>query len=132
MAATPNIFSVSPSTPFLQATVAALLSGQLIPGFQADDDPLVLADVTIYVPTRRAARTLPDVLRRALGSKAALLPKILPLGDVDEEEHILKGHGDGEALPPRHVHHGTQARDDASCMGMEGPAPPPDPAAQRR
>ncbi|MFS8183933.1 double-strand break repair protein AddB [Pseudovibrio denitrificans] len=100
MAATPNIFSVSPSTPFLQATVEALLSGQLIPGFQADDDPMALADVTIYVPTRRAARTLPDVLRKALGAKAALLPKILPLGDVDEEEHILKGHGDGEALPP--------------------------------
>ncbi len=67
--ATPNIFSVSPSMPFLQATVEALLCGQLIPGFQADDDPLALADVTIYVPTRRAARTLPDVLRQALAPK---------------------------------------------------------------
>ncbi|WP_310621658.1 double-strand break repair protein AddB [Flexibacterium corallicola] len=96
----PKLYSIAPSVPFLPTVVGELLAGRLIPGFDAGRDPLALADVTIYVPTRRAARSLPDILRAQMGTRVALLPKILPLGDVDEDEHILKAEPDGTALPP--------------------------------
>lgn len=47
-------------------------------------DPFGLADITILVPTRRAARTLHDTFARGAGG-SALLPRIQPLGDIDED-----------------------------------------------
>ncbi|WP_068311455.1 double-strand break repair protein AddB [Polycladidibacter hongkongensis] len=96
----PNIFSISPDKPFLPVLVEALLAGELVPGFDPHAHPLALADVTIYVPTRRAARVLPEILRKALGNQVALLPRIRPLGDVEEDEQVLRGRPDTEALPP--------------------------------
>ena len=58
-----RVFSIAPGIPFLPALVDALQSGRLIPGFPADPaDPMALARATIYVPTRRAARTLRSLL----------------------------------------------------------------------
>ncbi len=45
-----------------------------------------MAAATIYVPTRRAARALADELARALNRSATLLPRILPLGALEETE----------------------------------------------
>ena len=55
---------------FLPTLADALLAGALVPGFRFDGDPLALADVTIYVPTRRAARELRGVFVDALGGAA--------------------------------------------------------------
>ncbi|WP_208976243.1 double-strand break repair protein AddB [Polycladidibacter stylochi] len=95
-----NIFSVSPDVPFLPSVLKALLDGELVPNFKWDNDPLSLANVTIYVPTRRAARVLPDVLRQLLGGQAVLLPSIRPLGDVEEDIQLIRGKPDGLKLPP--------------------------------
>ncbi|MTI17802.1 double-strand break repair protein AddB [Rhodobacteraceae bacterium RKSG542] len=95
-----RVFSIGPNVPFLPVLVDNLLSGNLVAGSFGLENPLALADVTIYVPTRRAARTLPDILRAQMGARATLLPKILPLGDVDEDEHIVSAKPDGLALPP--------------------------------
>jgi ATP-dependent helicase/nuclease subunit B len=48
-------------------------------------DPLILSDVLLLVPTRRAARSLREAFAEALGG-AALIPRIRALGDVDDEE----------------------------------------------
>ncbi len=48
-------------------------------------DPLALARVTVFLPTRRSARALREALLRR-GGGAALLPRIRPLGDLDEDE----------------------------------------------
>ena len=84
-AAAPRVLSIPPGAPFLPTLADALLSGGLVPGFPANGDPLALADATIFVPTRRAARALRTTLAESLGGKAAILPAIRPLGDVDED-----------------------------------------------
>src|SRR5262249_48729282 len=67
--------------------VAALRDGTLIDGFPASHDPLALASATLYLPTRRACRLARDVFREAIG--AAILPRIVPLGDIDEDELVF-------------------------------------------
>lgn len=48
-------------------------------------DPLALAGVTVYVPSRRAARAFAQALTEAAGRKALILPKIAPLGALEDE-----------------------------------------------
>ncbi|CCV09970.1 double-strand break repair protein AddB [Mesorhizobium sp. STM 4661] len=86
MSGSRRVFSIPPGAPFLPTLAEALLSGRLIPGFRFDGDPLALADATIYVPTRRAARALRGVFVDSLGSRSAILPVIRPLGEFDEDE----------------------------------------------
>jgi len=49
---------------------------------------MVLADITIYLPTRRAARSIAEIFAREAGG-ATVLPNFQPLGDVDEDELLL-------------------------------------------
>ncbi|MGH6861146.1 MAG: double-strand break repair protein AddB, partial [Phyllobacterium sp.] len=98
-----RIFSIAPGTPFLPALVDALRSGGLIPGFPADpNDPMALAQATIYVPTRRAARTLRSLLVEKSPVRSAILPVIRPLGDVDEDAAMFDMGSDAlfDLLPP--------------------------------
>lgn len=81
----PRLYTIDPSRPFLPVLVDALVTGRLIPGFAPESDPLQLAAATILLPTRRAARALRDVFLKRLGGEAALLPRIRPIGDVDED-----------------------------------------------
>lgn len=82
---TPNVFSIPCGAPFLETLAKALISGELVQGFKPDNDPLALASVTIYVPTRRAARALRSVFAKLSGSGTAILPTIKPLGEFDED-----------------------------------------------
>jgi ATP-dependent helicase/nuclease subunit B len=86
-----RVFSIQPGAPFLQTLVEALLSGRLAPGFRFGGDPLALADATIFVPTRRAARALRAEFAAAIGKGAAILPTIRPLGEFDEDEAAFDG-----------------------------------------
>ncbi|TIP12414.1 double-strand break repair protein AddB [Mesorhizobium sp.] len=86
MSGSRRVFSIPPGAPFLPTLADALLSGRLVPGFRFDGDPLALADATIYVPTRRAARALRGVFVDRLGGRSAILPVIRPLGEFDEDE----------------------------------------------
>ncbi|MAA99257.1 MAG: double-strand break repair protein AddB [Stappia sp.] len=99
-ARSPRLFTLPPSVPFLSRIVDALLDGELIPGFAPREDPLALASATIYVPTRRAARGLPALFQKKLGTRAALLPAIRPLGDVDEDALLLAPAPAVDGLPP--------------------------------
>ena len=67
--AAPRVFSIPPGAPFLPTLADALLDGRLVPGFRRDGDPLALADVTIYVPTRRAARELRAIFVERAGRR---------------------------------------------------------------
>ncbi|MET2829484.1 double-strand break repair protein AddB [Mesorhizobium shangrilense] len=86
MSGSSRVFSIPPGAPFLPTLAEALLGGRLVPGFRFDGDPLALADVTIYVPTRRAARALRGVFVDMLGGRSVILPVIRPLGEFDEDE----------------------------------------------
>lgn len=50
------------------------------------DDPLLLAGVRVLLPNRRACRVLQEAFLRVSGAKALLLPRLLPLGDLDADE----------------------------------------------
>lgn len=58
------------------------------------DDPLSLAKVTIYLPTRRAVRVLRSEFVDLLGGRSAILPVIRPLGETDDDSGYFY-----EALP---------------------------------
>ncbi len=85
----PRLFTIAPSTPFLPTLVEALLNGRLIAGYPETEDPLALADATLYLPTRRACRLAQEVFRKALKSDSAILPRIVPIGDIDEDEIVF-------------------------------------------
>jgi ATP-dependent helicase/nuclease subunit B len=85
MTAKPRVFNIPSSVPFLPTLAGSLLDGTLIPGFAPRRDPLALAGATVYLPTRRAVRAFADAILDALGTDAALLPRIVPLGDADED-----------------------------------------------
>ena len=97
----PRVLSIPAGAPFLPTLADALLSGRLVPGFSHGDDPLKLAEATIYVPTRRAARALRAVFVERLGGASAILPTIRPLGEFDDDAAIFDGSGlDTLALAP--------------------------------
>jgi ATP-dependent helicase/nuclease subunit B len=84
-----NVFTIAPGAPFLKTFAAALLEGRVIEGYSASLGPLALAEATIYVPTRRAARALADEFSGAINRPSILLPRILPLGALEETETSL-------------------------------------------
>jgi ATP-dependent helicase/nuclease subunit B len=102
-----RVFNVPISAPFLRTVVAALVDGRLVPGFEARTDPVRLAAATLYLPTRRAMRVAREVFLDELNSNAAILPRIVALGDIDEDELAFAGESeslDGTApldIPPK-------------------------------
>lgn len=93
-AARPNLYTIAPGRPFLDLLAAGILQ-------RHGEAPARLARVTVLLPTRRACRALTEAFLRAGSGKALLLPKIRPLGDVDEDELALyrSETGGDEALP---------------------------------
>jgi ATP-dependent helicase/nuclease subunit B len=81
-----RVFSVPVSVPFLRGVIAALIDGRLVEGFAARANPARLAEATLYVPTRRAVRMAREVFLDELQADAAVLPRIIALGDIDEDE----------------------------------------------
>jgi ATP-dependent helicase/nuclease subunit B len=80
-----RIFSVPLSVPFLRTIIAALVDGRLVEGFAPRANPARLAEATLYLPTRRAVRVAREVFLDELNA-AAVLPRIIALGDIDEDE----------------------------------------------
>ena len=81
-----RVFSVPVSVPFLRSVIAALVDGGLVDGFEARSDPARLAQATLYLPTRRAGRMAREIFLDVLRPDAAMLPRIVALGDIDEDE----------------------------------------------
>jgi ATP-dependent helicase/nuclease subunit B len=83
-----NVFTIPPGVAFLSTFVEALLDGEIVSGVSRASAPIDLARVTIYVPTQRAGRALAAEFARAIKAPSALLPRILPLGSLEEQEDI--------------------------------------------
>jgi ATP-dependent helicase/nuclease subunit B len=81
-----RVFSVPLSVPFLRTVIAALLDGKLVEGFAARANPERLAQATLYLPTRRAGRLAREIFLEEMQTDAAVLPRIVALGDIDEDE----------------------------------------------
>src|SRR5512145_1042554 len=89
MVARPNVFTIPASAPFVPTLIRALIEGKLVPGFPAAHDPLALAPATLYLPTRRACRLMRDLFLDATTASAAILPRIVAIGDVDEDDIVF-------------------------------------------
>src|SRR5882724_2626467 len=102
-----RVFSVPVSVPLLRTVIAALVDGRLVDGFEARNNPLNLARATLYLPTRRAGRLAREIFLDELKTDAAVLPRIVALGDIDEDELAFSEDGEqfgGTApldIPPR-------------------------------
>src|SRR5215475_5459397 len=86
-----RVFTVPVSVPFLRTVVAALLDGRLVAGFEARREPARLADATLYLPTRRAMRVVREIFLDEMAADAVVLPRIVALGDIDEDELAFAG-----------------------------------------
>ena len=84
---TPRVFTIPASAPFLPTLIEALMDGPAGLGLSS---PAAIRwrsrAATLYLPTRRACRLARDVFLDVLKRDAAILPRIVPLGDVDEDE----------------------------------------------
>jgi len=106
MASAPRVFTIAASTPFVPTLIRALIDGTLVPGFPAARDPLALAQATLYLPTRRSCRLARDLFLDVTKESAAILPRIVAIGDVDEDEIAFAEAATGAlaadalALPP--------------------------------
>lgn len=90
-----SVYTIPPSQPFVDSLARGILD-------QVGDAPQSLASVHVLLPTRRACRSLREAFLRLSDGKPMLLPVMLPLGDVDEDELALEGVGveDSLDLPP--------------------------------
>ena len=86
-----RVLSVPSSVPFLRTVVAALVDGRLVEGFEARTQPERLTQATLYLPTRRSGRLVREIFLEVLGTEAVLLPRIIALGDIDEDELAFAG-----------------------------------------
>ena len=93
-----NLFNIPSWVPFLDALATGLLA-------DSGGDPLALAAQTVLLPTRRATRALREAFLRVSDGAAMLLPRLVPVGDLDAEEFAFLTEGDergaaGLELPP--------------------------------
>jgi ATP-dependent helicase/nuclease subunit B len=90
----PRVFTIPASAPFLPTLIEALTGGKL--GFPAARDPLALASATLFLPTRRACRLARDTFLQLQKDDAAILPRIVAIGDIDEDELAFAEAASGE------------------------------------
>lgn len=84
-----GLYTIPAHRPFVDALAAGLLA-------RMGDDPAALSDTLILLPTRRACRSLREAFLRQAEGRALLLPRMRPVGEVDEEEIVLTAAGGEE------------------------------------
>ena len=83
-----TIYNMPSSVSFIEALVTGIYSGKI---FDIDDkDPFWLTKAVIFLPTRRACETMEQTLIRFNKKSGLLLPQIIPIGDIDDEDQNLR------------------------------------------
>ncbi|MGQ0527967.1 MAG: double-strand break repair protein AddB [Alphaproteobacteria bacterium] len=77
-----NIYNIPPGLPFAESLARQLLE-------ETRGTPETLSRYLMLLPTRRACRTLQETFLELNEGRPLLLPRLQPLGDVDEEELSL-------------------------------------------
>jgi ATP-dependent helicase/nuclease subunit B len=89
----PRVYSLPAGQPFLDRLASGIWQ-------DAGGDTLVLARATVLLPNRRACRNLRDAFLRLTDGAPLLLPRLQPIGDVDDDEFILTADEGSFDLPP--------------------------------
>ncbi|MFY9288888.1 MAG: double-strand break repair protein AddB [Alphaproteobacteria bacterium] len=87
------LYTIPSHLAFLDALADGLIN-------RAGGDVFKLSDSLILLPTRRSCRHLRDAFLKRLKSKSALLPRMQPLGDIDEEEFYFADRDLNTDIPP--------------------------------
>jgi len=86
---TANIFTLPTGTPFLHALARAILNGDLpVPGGRAPD-PLSLPNITLLLPTRRAARAAREAFLSVAEAPAIIMPRIRPISEGEDDLSLI-------------------------------------------
>ena len=89
MNAAGRIFTIPAGLAFVDALAAGLWA-------EAGGDAAALARATVLLPTRRACRGAREAFLRLRQGQPTLLPRLMALGDMDDDELALTGWRDGE------------------------------------
>ena len=79
-----KIYNIQTGLPFVDTLAAGLI--EKIKGTRVQ-----LTDFIILLPTRRAVQNLREAFLRNSRKKPLLLPRLVPLGDLDEDEQEIMG-----------------------------------------
>ena len=79
----PNWFTIPPEAGFVDALARGILA-------EIGEGP-DLVRTRVLLPTRRACRSLADAFLRLGGGRPMLLPRLTPLGDIDEDDLAFEG-----------------------------------------
>jgi ATP-dependent helicase/nuclease subunit B len=90
----PRVFTVPAGAAFLDGVARTLIATLADPS-----DPFALADALILAPNNRSKQALAEAFRVACGG-AAIIPRLLALGDLDEDGDILSDGGLALDAPP--------------------------------
>ena len=90
---TARLYTIPPDTGFVDALTRRLIR-------EAGGDMLALSKSLILLPTRRACRHLREAFLEHIEGQAALLPRMQPLGDQDEDEFYFTEGADPLLLIP--------------------------------
>jgi len=92
----PAIFNIPADTAFVDALAQGILD-------DTAGDPLALAAITVLLPTRRACRSLRDAFLRLSKGRPLLLPRLMPLNDMDDEDVLFASYAAADTaldIPP--------------------------------
>ena len=95
---TKRIYTIPPGAAFLPALARAILNGDLPSPGGAKPDPLSLPDITLLLPTRRAARAMQDAFLTASGARALLMPRTRPISEGEDDLTLLTNLAGSAAL----------------------------------
>jgi len=96
---TPRVLNIQSGASFVDTLAQTLLS-------HFSENPIALSSVRVLLPTRRACRALSEAFLRISDGQAVLLPRLTPLGDIDEDElsiselDVIGDTASGTDLPP--------------------------------
>lgn len=79
-----SLYTISPRLSFGDTLAAGVLA-------RCGNDPLDLAGITLLLPNRRTRRTVREAFLRRSGGRPLMLPRLLALGDLDDDEMLFNG-----------------------------------------
>ncbi len=79
---TSSVYTIPQTTSFLDKLSEYILSTY-------GTNPIELTRLTLLLPTRRACRSMRESLLKISGGQAAILPRIRPIGEIDEDISLI-------------------------------------------
>lgn len=88
-----RVHTIAPDLPFVDVLAAGILG-------RVGIEPAALSRVVVLLPTRRACRALREAFLRRSGGRPMLLPRMTPMGDIDDDEPLFAGTAQAMDLAP--------------------------------